>query len=725
MTQENTSTPNHETQRQRWIKYGANVLLATVVVISLAVLIIYLVEKKPRRFDTTASGLYSLKPQTLNVIKANQQPITIISLYTTAKSGQTDDDTDESAITPSVDQPSVVADLLEEYHLRGSHIDTQIIDPANNPTKVDDLIKQVEDQYGGEIKKYRSFADSVPAKYADISKLADAEVAQIKAVFEGTKIDNDQLYQTVRLAAASVEGIPQAMKEGQDKYKSFLKRKPPDYKGITDDVSTTMQSLSQLLGLVNSSFADLKNSKDLPETFRQYMTDSVPRYAAIKKQADSITEEIKGLGELKLDTLRDALKQKNPILVRGDKEWRVISYDKVWRTDARDMRSRTDSPIRPRFAGEQMITTAILSLNQPTKPKVCFVRGAGQPLTDYNGQMSTVADRLRDYNFDVTDKDLSGMYAMQAMQQQMPTAPEPSDADIDDAIWVVDGMPGQANPEMGGPPPSIAPKIADHIAHGHHWVDGKKMDGGSALLMFVPKGDDMSGALKDWGIVAHPDTIAVHKLITGEGGGQGNVVNDAEKLPPYIGIKEWGQSPITETMGSLPGILLGCIPITTKPVDGITSTALMPVPGAPNAPESWGETDFQSLDSNPTFDPKTDMPAPLFGMAAAENKSGTRLIVNGCETMFGGVVDYKDQELKKRGVLVDQFPGNSELFMNSIFWLSHQESLMAMSPAAMNVSRISDMSPAALRFWHVGVLLIGLPGLVLLAGAGVYFSRRN
>src|SRR5436853_6167673 len=73
-----------ESQRERWLKYGLNVALVSVVVIVLAGLIIYLAQdrKYSARLDTTRAGLYSLKPQTLNIIKNNQEPIRIVSLYT-------------------------------------------------------------------------------------------------------------------------------------------------------------------------------------------------------------------------------------------------------------------------------------------------------------------------------------------------------------------------------------------------------------------------------------------------------------------------------------------------------------------------------------------------------------------------------------------------------------------------------------------------------------------
>jgi hypothetical protein len=734
MTEENQIQNSPENQQQRWWKYGGNVVLACVVVILLAVLVVYLGEKKSKRFDTTASGLYSLKPQTLSLIKENKQPITIISLYTKAKPGQTGDDTgDDTATAPTVDQPGVVADMLEEYRTRGSNIKTETIDPVLNPGKVEDLINDVSEQYGGEIQKYKKFTEDVPTKYGNISKLANAELDVIKKL-PLDQIQSQDVEQSVGLAVISVQEIPRMMKQAQDAYGRFLKQKPPDYKGITDNVATTMQSLSDITAKVMDGFKTSKDDKNVPESIRLYMTESLPKYAEIKKEADDLVTQQKGLGELKLDTLRDALRQKNPILVRGDKEWRVIPYDKVWKTDTRDIRAHGDVAIKPRFAGEQMITTAILSLTQPAKPKVCFVRAGGPPITDFGGRLNSVADRLRDYNFDVSEKDLSGTYAMQAMQQQQEAPQEPTDDQIADAVWVVDGAPMQQNPMMGGPPPSVAGKVADHLTKGFHYENGKKVEGGAAFLLFITHGDDMSAALKPFGITARTDAMAVHKLVKTEGGGDtGDIINSAERTPFIFTFKEWGDSVITRPLASLESILLQASPIQVTHVDGVTSTSLIPVPGAPSSPESWGETDLTSIENDPKFDKDADIAAPIYAGAMAE-KSGQRVVCMGSEPTFLGstgdrtnnIVDFYDQELaEKKGILVPQFPGSADFFMNSVFWLSHQDTMIAISPAAMNISRIGEMSKGVQRFWDIGVLLIGLPGLVLLAGAGVYFSRRD
>ena len=77
------------------------------------------------------------------------------------------------------------------------------------------------------------------------------------------------------------------------------------------------------------------------------------------------------------------------------------------------------------------------------------------------GPLASVADRLRNYNFDVVEKDLSGQYSMQAQMQGMPAPPEPSDADIKDAIWVMLPLP-QGRQQMPMPT-EMGPKLAEHL----------------------------------------------------------------------------------------------------------------------------------------------------------------------------------------------------------------------------------------------------------------------
>jgi hypothetical protein len=76
------------------------------------------------------------------------------------------------------------------------------------------------------------------------------------------------------------------------------------------------------------------------------------------------------------------------------------------------------------------------------------------------------------------------------------------------------------------------------------------------------------------------------------------------------------------------------------------------------------------------------------------------------------------------GRRVFAFPGNAELFDASFAWLCGDDELIAASPRTSDIARIdADLSEGAVAVLR-WVLRLGLPGAVLLAGAGVYLLRR-
>ena len=117
-----------QTQKQRWLKYGVNVGVSIVLVIALATLLTWTAQMQRKRLDMTAGGLYSLKPQTLNIIRGIKTPVKIISLY---------HKTDVSG-APN-EQAQIVSDLLEEYRTKGKGIEIESIDPVREKDKQEDL----------------------------------------------------------------------------------------------------------------------------------------------------------------------------------------------------------------------------------------------------------------------------------------------------------------------------------------------------------------------------------------------------------------------------------------------------------------------------------------------------------------------------------------------------------------------------------------------------------
>jgi hypothetical protein len=709
---ENPGLP--ENQAQRWIKYGSNVALTVVLAIVLAVMLTWVAQRTSLRADTTRGGSLSLKPQTLQVLKQLKQHITLVSLYT-----HTLTDSDETNMAQRV------ADLLDEYKRHNGNIDVKVIDPISEKDKLEDLHQEFITKYGSQIKSYKDYLTDWKAQYEQVRKLTNQE-ADVVRPFASTAAapTGDEDTPVSAFVRTITDALPQRLQDAKDAVDRELTRKHPDYKGAVTTARNQMETVSQLAGSIIEQAPKAQAIATLPAEFRKYLADSTPRYQQIKKMCDDMISRADKLGELKVDQLEQALNVDNPILVLGENEWRILSLRQVWQDDPDVKAMANGQKILPRFAGEQQITTAIYTLESPKKPKVCFVRPGGQPLTSpgfppfsQGGPLSIVADRLREYNFDVTEKDLSGQWAMQAQMQRMPSAPEPSDEEIKDAVWVVlDFANEQQQPTA---PPAVAAKLAEHLKQG-----------GSALVLVEPRGENLNDVLKDWGVKIHPEAIAVHEAVTiSEGAAAADPMEEAKGRPYIFDVRNYGDHLIAKPEQNLDSVFVPICPVDTMAAPGANVTALLPLSQAVGGLKTWGETDIDALSRNepPAYQPdKGDLPPPTFGGAAVEKGNGRLVVFGSASFMFNRLVRFPDPNLLRRGMIVSRFPGNLELATNSIFWLAKLDPMIAISPTAMDVSRISgDLSPGMLRFWRIGVLLVLLPGLVIAGGLGVYAARKE
>lgn len=734
MSEEATTPQTYESQQDRWIKYGGNVALVSVIVIALAVLLIWLFDR-PRfkaRTDTTTSGLYSLKPQTINIIRNNKTPVRIISLYTKPKPNP-DATVDEE---PPQDYMGPVADLLQEYERKGAKIEVEIIDPVEQVAKVDQLINEVTEKYGGEIAKYKKFINDFmpPAEnatappttrpiYSEFRQMADAEAKHVTDLFKSDRIEvsDRDLAQSLMLGVQTIGMLPRGLEKVKADAEKKLKQKPPDYKGVVDALQGGMEATSSSLDAVIRDFERAAADKDFKGPLKDYVVASVPRYKELKKRADDTLAKINALGELKLDQLRSNLRERDAILVMGPDEWRSLPFDRVWQPPL-DARNVAGKPKR-KFAGEQQVTSAILAVTSTkTKQKVAFVRGGGPPLIAGGGMFGRgpsfayVAERLREYNFEVLEKDLSGMWAMQAQMQRMPAAPEPSDEEIKDAIWIVYASRGQSM--MGGPSLSIAPRIAAHLE-----------SGGSALIIPTVRGEDLAEALGPWGIKVNPNAIVFHAPIEG-GAASADEIEEAFKQLQYVFItNDFGDHAIARPIKGLDGVLLPVVPVTADNKADRTVTRILPITFPSGV---WGETNIDGPQEGPAVynaptgnKPGGDVPPPLWGGAVSEKPGGGRVVVLGAQQIAQDeVVTMIDPVLRRKNIIALRFPANGELFMNSVFWLAKQDTMIAISASALDTNRVKDVSPGAMTAWR-SLLLAVVPLAVIVAGAMVYFARRD
>lgn len=760
-----------ETQGQRWLKYGANVVLTTVVVLGLAAAAIWassgtvaMTQKLHARTDLSSDSSNQLKPQTIGLIKDLPQEVTLVSLYPKLKK--------EEAAAKGADTYSRVLDILNEYKKNSPKIQVEAIDPTNDPGRLDAWLGELKRKYGKNIENYEKFLkEQAPKAITEIAKLTENEAKALQPIHEQVEARVsqyeqafNQLRRTVlplreyvsllmpvaqQIAQSAVIANAQSQTLGQvedalsafptdlaalnDQATKSLQDKIPDFAAAVrtlrnGSVSLSNQGLQQLGGLdsisrqctqIEQALNDLATSPISSAELKQYAVAAKPRIEAIKKKVDDTLKIATDLGPLKLDDVRKKLlpdketdKVPAAIAILGPDDVRVIDDFSLWKSgEATGITGRQGQTPKLRFAGEQQITSAILGLMQPKKQRVVFLNASQQPLTmrrgPFAGQYAEAADRLRGYNFEVDEKNVS----------QPNARPEPPDPQ---AILVV---PSQAS-EMQMPMP-LSMQLKQHLDAG-----------GSALCLIDVNGDSFADVLKDWGIEVKANAVIVHEPIEAGNANAADFVEEARRRPAIFVLNDFGDHPITTPLRSLDAALVPLVPVLKLPgAKNVTVTSLIPIP---QTPPSWGESNLSSAQQIPDeitgkvtplkFDPSTDVAPPLFAGAAAEKSGKGRLVVLGSANSFTSrMMTIPDEKLAnaKPPVIVSRFPANGELFTNSIFWLAKNEKMIALSPSAMDTARIAALPPEKLSFIRIGLVMVILPLLAVAAGMTVWLRRRG
>jgi hypothetical protein len=722
-TNKNMTLATPESQSQRWIKYGANVVFSSLIVILLAVMITWLAQSHAVRLDTTTGGTQSLTPQSVGFIQDVKQPIQIVALYPKLKSESHEQD---------FYQP--VADLLNEYTIKGKSIHTELIDPDTQKDEFNKLVSEVTNKYGGAVQGYKAILDKLP----DLNKSTDQFVTDEAAKFRALpfdKVQDQQLQQEISAAYLTLVLAHHQIDDLKTAVDSELNQQIPSYKDGVDDTRTTYTNISGLLQQFSQVVASFKTNPAFAKltAITDYAPGAAARAASAQKNADALVDAIAHLGSLtELDEFKQQLKSK-AIIVMGDSGYKILQFDQIWKVPEASRFTPASPDVQPRlsFAGEQQITAAIASLTSAAKPMVVFVRNGGAPLATATSPdqqpplFASIAQRLRDQNFDVQEKDATG----QSAAQENPI-PEPSDADMKSAIWVVVRSQHDTQPDQ---PSQIDPMLEEHLR-----------SGGSAMVLLFPTADTMDQALSPMGIHARTDQLIVHEALTAPERQSNDFAESALQASQAVfRLNQYGNQPIASPLAGLDFLQAASSPISIGPdvPPGVHVAGLLPIPLSPHY---WASSDTESILNNQggvvTFNPKADPDAGrmfgdidntpdnrLYAAAASDAPNGSRLVVVGSYVFaISYLVDLPDQEmLERHGLNVSRLPGNGEFFVNSILWLAHEDSMLAISPHALQVARIREMTPATQAFWRLGILTAGLPLAAIVAGLMVYSRRRD
>ncbi|MGC9261005.1 MAG: hypothetical protein ACP5I8_13150 [Phycisphaerae bacterium] len=682
--------------------YGSN----TAILVIAAVLVVVFVDWLSVRFnyskDCTTGGIYSLSPKTLDLLQLVDKTghkFYLVNEFPTSL----DADPGERA------QGLKIQRLIREYADASSHV------VQYKPATLNDLKLKIRKRFGGQFGSYRKAVNQFTPLAAELHKFSTAEAKKINTLAANPAAvggnDQAQNFATLQLSFSHSAGVPRLVARLQRKVAATRKNPLPDWPALTS-------SLASNLGSIQQQFEAL-GKKNIRAAFSPLVQKLLQQDAGLfAAQAAKIKAYISLLNHLKPVKSSHVLSElrADSLIVIGPRTVQVLRRDQLFVPQGNSEAGR----LQYLFQGEQAVNSALLAMTETHRTKVVFVSANAMNLISAGGPFSAAAKMLRQNNFKVYQWSPGP-----GGDPQSPTSSQTPPAMGKGVIWVILDLPPSGQmAQMGSMIYSLLEqKISQQLAQG-----GNALFLLSAMppqLMMMTQGQiPFKSILAGYGIRLR-STYQVVQRMAMQGGRHVDV--------PQIQISSYPDTIITKPLESLATMLAGApsqngsfilsptyVGAMTPQPKGVRVGVFLKTASGPN---TFGQTQPAAPDA--AFNPSTDLksPVPLGVMA---NKGGQRVVA------IGNVMFVTDQLLNSstpviaNGALtmISNFPGNAELFMNSIYWLAHQSHLIAASPRATVALRIARMSSSEEAF--VRLSSFAMPAILAIAiGLMVYVARRR
>jgi hypothetical protein len=682
--------------------YGSN----TAVLVIAAVLVVVFIDWLSVRFnyskDCTTGGIYSLSPKTLDLLKLvnkSGKKFYLVNEFPTSL----DADPGERS------QGLKIQRLIREYADASSRM------MQYKPATLNELKRKIRKRFGGEFNSYRQAADQFTPLAAELLKFSTAEAKKINALENNpataTTSDQAQNFETLQLSFSHSSGVPRVITRLQRKIAAARKNPLPDWPALTSSMAADLTSIQQ-------QFAAL-SKKNILSAFsplvQQLLKKDATEFKAQSKKLALYTAKLTSLKPVKSGNVLRELRA-DSLIVIGPKTVKVLRRNQLFVPQGAPGQGSTQYT----FQGEQAVNSALLAMTEKHRTKVVFVSVNSMNLISAGGPFSAAAKMLRENNFKVYQWSPGP-----GGNPQSPTASENPPAIGKGVIWVVLDLPPSGQmAQMGSMMYTmLEQKISQQLAEG-----GNTMFLLSAMppqMMMMTQGQiPYKSILAGYGIRLRSTYQVVQRMAV-----QGGHHIDA----PQIQIASYPNTVITKSIQSLAAMLAGTqgqdgsfilsptyVGTVAPQPKGVHARIFLQTSASPNV---FGQT--QPAAPNAAFNPSTDLKSPI-PLGVMANKGSSRVVAVG-NVMFitDGLINAASPAIANGALtMISNFPGNAELFMNSIYWLAHQSHLIAASPRATVALRIKRMSGAEEAF--VRLSSFAMPAILAIAiGLIVFVARRR
>jgi hypothetical protein len=668
----------------------------------------------------------------VQLLQGLEQDITITGLYSTAL----------SEIRPHAEKhESRVADLLDLYETAGrGKLTTHTIDAGESPDKVAALLTRLIEKpaYKDEAAPHAEALEAFPETGGRIAELMQNELGAIERL-AGADPRVTQM-RTLGIIERNFRVMMRKAQDTQADVQALQNEEIPRYGQAVDLVSDYLEQTQQVLQDAQGWITgDGVNEPGISEETRAFFAGATGRYQPVLTEIETELDQTKDLEPVKLEELHGNLTRENPVLVETAEEALVLAYEEVWPWRMDQNAPPPPDGDRRDFAGEQAISSAILKMTQKEKTAVVFTRFGGQslltaPMPPQGNPMmrmpqapyQIVNELLQKENFVTEEWDV----------QTQVEPPEIEDAAR--VIYVVfpPQAPQQSNPMRPAPTPPInaeqKQRIYDAVTESSMAVFLTSWQPPTSPFNPTPAKYELNDYLKsDWGIEVTDSHLALEFVP--------NPQTEGLKYPAGRGalissnVFQYTAHPIGEPLRGLPAALqmvapLGLVSGDDRP-EGVTVETIIDVPPSEDV---WAignlgriNEDLQKNQGTRQYD--DDIPSPFPLAVAATSEKGSRLVVLASDSFIADSVLNMSQMVLVGGGLrmAKLYPGNPDLFINALHWLTGEADRIAVGPQPSDVPRLDELKDdGTLTFTRVFLVAIW-PGLALLVGAGVWLMRRR
>ena len=705
----------------RRVRAGAWAIVALAAVTAIVALACILAARFSQRFDVTATGEHRLSPRTAALLSGLDAP------YKVVVAG------DLRAIDPRARER--VFDVLDQFKRSTRQVDVVTIDASGEDGQraFDGLIA---DLAGRDRALLESQMKSIAAARRGAEALGAFLETQLSPGLDGVREALTPDTPSAERTAASLRELAAGARVAAQDLRAAAARSDEPLRATvravpapaTDKAAAELRDamapvIAQLSDLTRRLDAMLSSAALSPGAKDRAVP--LPRaIAAARDQAAQALDPILRLTKPDLRRVADVVSKGAAVLVIGppDKGMTAIEFTSLFPPgewlNATGV-ARADLGRR----AEELLGSAVSSLRTPIKPIVVLVHAEPRAFFELSHRFNRMIDRLSIRGIDVLE--------WPCVVESEPRGLARLDPDHKRPVVYVTLAPntgvtsGPAGEKTGV---ERAKKLGETIQQLLNQNAAMLVSLNPSVIAGYGQADPVASPLERLGIKADTGRPIFRERIGPAGRA---AVSDAIAQPLE------SDNPISRAIKGLTLYLEWPVPLTLEAKTAApTASAPAALYAVPGSKELWAESQWlntwagrsrpELVAEQPTFDPARDERRDSYTVVAAvERPSGgsastaQRCVVVGANTWF---VDDRAEAVRVDGRIVDATPGNLELFEASVYWLAHQDELIAASPGARAVALVKPVSEAQLKLVRALVIL-GIPALILLLGALFRWAR--